>query len=108
MPGCVVEVLTLAGKSEGRNPPRSAVKSRVAPHNLSAEESLLGALLLSREAMGGVAELGLNSADFYKPAHQHIYEAIRLLLATGQPVDPITVAEEHVFAPAGWSGCSRT
>jgi replicative DNA helicase len=89
-----VGVRAVAGKSDDRKPPRPSGNGRVAPHNLSAEESLLGALLLSRDAMGGVAEMGLNSGDFYKPAHQHIYEAIRLLLATGQPVDPITVAEE--------------
>jgi DnaB-like helicase N terminal domain len=92
--GRSVGVRAVAGKSDDRKPPRPSGMGRVAPHNLSAEESLLGALLLSRDAMGGVAEMGLNSGDFYKPAHQHIYEAIRLLLATGQPVDPITVAEE--------------
>ncbi len=84
----------MAPKSDGRGPARPSVTGRVAPHNLDAEESLIGALLLSRDAMGGVAEMGLNSGDFYKPSHQHIYEAIRVLLATGQPVDPITVAEE--------------
>jgi replicative DNA helicase len=66
----------------------------VPPHNLAAEESLLGALLLSRDAMSAVAELRVTSSDFYKPAHQHIYEAVRVLLAAGQAVDPVTVAEE--------------
>ena len=68
--------------------------SRVPPHNLEAEESLLGALLLSRDAVGAAAEQGVQSSDFYKPAHQHIYEAIRVLAASGQPVDPVTVADE--------------
>jgi replicative DNA helicase len=68
--------------------------TRVAPHNLGAEESLLGALLISRDAMVSVAELGLSSRDFYKPAHQHIYESIRVLVSSGQPIDPVTVAEE--------------
>jgi replicative DNA helicase len=67
---------------------------RVPPHNLDAEESLLGALLLSREAVGVVAELGVEPSDFYKPAHQHIYDAVRVLTGAGQPVDPITVADE--------------
>ena len=44
--------------------------------------------------MTGVAELGLRSGDFYKLSHQHIYEAIRVLMAAGEPVDPVTVAEE--------------
>jgi replicative DNA helicase len=86
--------MTLAGKSDVRKPARADNFARVAPHNLAAEESVIGALLLSRDATGAVAELGLNSGDFYKPAHQHIYEAIRVLLATGQPIDPVTVAEE--------------
>ena len=68
--------------------------SRVPPHNLDAEESVLGALLLSRDALNTVAELGLTGAEFYKPAHQHIYEAIRSLTASGQPVDVVTVADE--------------
>ncbi len=64
------------------------------PHNLNAEESLLGALLLSRDAVGAVAEMGLSVNDFYKPAHQYVYDAIRGLNATGQPIDAVTVADE--------------
>ena len=71
-----------------------ALSSRVPPHNLDAEESVLGALLLSRDAVNAVAELGLTAAEFYKPAHQHIYDAIRTLTAGGQPVDVVTVADE--------------
>ena len=67
---------------------------RVPPHNLSAEESLLGALLLSREVVGQVSELGVQVEHFYKPSHQHIYSAMRGLMATGQPVDVVTVADE--------------
>jgi replicative DNA helicase len=70
------------------------VSARVPPHNLDAEESLLGALLLSRDAVNAVAELGLTAGDFYKPAHQHVYDAIRVLMASGQPIDAVTVADE--------------
>jgi len=73
---------------------RASVTARVPPHNLEAEASLLGALLLSKEAMSAVAEMGLNAGDFYKPAHQHLYEAVRVLVSTGQAVDVVTVAEE--------------
>ena len=73
---------------------RASVTARVPPHNLEAEASLLGALLLSKDAMGAVAEMGLHAADFYKPAHQHLYEAVRVLVSTGQPVDVVTVSEE--------------
>ena len=74
--------------------PHARNDNRVPPHNLDAEESLLGALLLSREVVGKVAELGLQVDHFYKPAHQHVYAAIRGLMATGQPVDVVTVADE--------------
>lgn len=73
---------------------RRRADSRVPPHNLDAEESLLGALLLSRDAVGAVAEMGLRADEFYKPAHQHVYEAMRVLIAGGQPVDAVTVADE--------------
>ena len=41
-----------------------------------------------------MAETGISAADFYKPAHQHVYEAIRVLASAGEPVDAVTVAEE--------------
>ncbi|HEX2785614.1 MAG TPA: replicative DNA helicase [Ilumatobacteraceae bacterium] len=69
-------------------------EGRVPPHNLNAEESLLGALLLSRDVVDLVGELGVDVDHFYKPSHQHIYAAIRGLIATGQPVDAVTVADE--------------
>jgi replicative DNA helicase len=68
--------------------------SRVPPHNLNAEESLLGALLLSRDVVDQIGELGVMVDHFYKPSHQHIYSAIRGLMANGQPVDAVTVADE--------------
>jgi len=73
---------------------KPAVTTRVPPHNLSAEESLLGAMLLSREAVNTVSELGLSVEAFYKPAHQHVFDGIRNLLSGGQPVDAVTVADE--------------
>ena len=67
---------------------------RVPPHNLDAEASLLGTMLLSREAVGIALERGVRSEEFYKPSHQHIYDAIRALNTAGEPVDPVTVADE--------------
>lgn len=67
--------------------------NRVPPHNLQAEESLLGAMLLSRDAIGPAVE-ACSAADFYKPAHSHIYEAIVSLWSRGEPADPVTVADE--------------
>ena len=67
---------------------------RVPPHNLDAEESLLGAMLLSRDAISAATEVGVDIADFYKPAHANIYDAVMSLYGQGEPVDPVTVADE--------------
>lgn len=74
-----------------RAPKRSA-DNRVPPHNIEAEESLLGAALYWPPAVAVLLER-LTSADFYKPAHQHIVAAIRELAAAGAHVDPVTVAD---------------
>ena len=67
--------------------------SRVPPHNLEAEESLLGAMLLSSHAIADSIEL-VSAEQFYRPAHAHVYDAIAALYAAGDPVDPVTVAVE--------------
>ncbi len=67
---------------------------RVPPHNLEAEESLLGAMLLSRDAITVAVETGVAAEDFYKPAHTHVFEAVLSLYGQGEPIDPVTVAEE--------------
>ncbi|HEV7527256.1 MAG TPA: replicative DNA helicase [Acidimicrobiia bacterium] len=68
--------------------------ARIPPHNLEAEESLLGAMMLSREAITAAVEARLEPSDFYKPAHGAIFEASYGLHSRGEPVDPVTVAEE--------------
>ncbi|RLE21244.1 MAG: replicative DNA helicase [Actinobacteria bacterium] len=72
--------------------PRSG--GRVPPHNLQAEESVLGALLLSRDAVGVVGEAGLRVRDFYSPAHQHIFDVVQSLYSSSGPVDVVSVADE--------------
>jgi replicative DNA helicase len=67
---------------------------RIPPHNLEAEESLLGSMMLSREAITAAVEARLETSDFYKPAHGAIFEAALELHTKGEPVDPVTVAEE--------------
>src|SRR4051812_49863028 len=67
--------------------------SRVPPHNLQAEESLLGAMLLSKDAIAAATET-CAADDFYKPAYGHVFEAIQTLYSRGEPADPVTVADE--------------
>ena len=66
---------------------------RVPPHDLQAEESLLGAMMLSAEAIASAAGV-VTSSDFYKPAHGHVFDAVHTLYASGQPADSVTVADE--------------
>jgi replicative DNA helicase len=73
---------------------RRKVSVRVPPHNLEAEESLLGAMLLSRDAITAAVEGHVEASDYYKPAHIHVHEAVMALYGQGEPVDPVTVAEE--------------
>ena len=73
---------------------RGRADGRVPPYNLEAEESLLGAMLLSRDAIGAASEVGVSADDFYKSAHAHVYDAITSLYSAGEPADPVTVGEE--------------
>ncbi len=67
---------------------------RCPPHNLEAEESLLGAMLLSKDAITATLATGVTAEDFYKPDHVHVFDAIRSLYSAGEPADPVTVADE--------------
>jgi replicative DNA helicase len=67
---------------------------RVPPHNEEAEQAVLGAMMLSGEAIAQVADLGLRSEDFYRSGHRAIYESLTGLYAQGKPVDVVTAKEE--------------
>ena len=74
---------------------RSAVPEfdRTPPQDLIAEQSVLGGMLLSKDAIGEVVEL-LRGRDFYRPAHELVFEVIIDLYGRGEPADPVTVAAE--------------
>jgi replicative DNA helicase len=65
----------------------------VPPQNLEAEESVLGAMMLSPGAIGAVSE-ALDAGDFYRESHAKIYRAALALFAKGEPVDAITLVDE--------------
>ena len=73
--------------------PLLRVQRRVPPHDVEAEESLLGAMLLSNDA-ASVAIETCSAGDFYKPAHGHIFGAIQALLERGEAIDAVTVTDE--------------
>jgi replicative DNA helicase len=64
---------------------------RTPPQDRQAEQCVLGAMLLSKAAIGDVVDI-MSAADFYLPAHGTIFEAILDLFGRGEPADPITVA----------------
>jgi replicative DNA helicase len=67
--------------------------SVVPPQNLEAEESVLGAMLLSSTAVGTVSEI-VSASDFYRESHAKIYRAALGLWTKGEPVDAITLVNE--------------
>jgi len=66
---------------------------RQPPHNLEAEEAVLGAILAAGRLLAEVAGL-VEEADFYRPAHRAIWRAMLGLADRGEPTDPITVLGE--------------
>ena len=69
----------------------------IPPHNLEAEQSILGAILLDPASLA-IASEHVATADFYRQAHQHIFSAMQRLLDRGEALDLVTLAAELVTA----------
>jgi replicative DNA helicase len=67
--------------------------TRQPPQDLAAEQSVLGGMLLSKDAIADVLER-LRPGDFYRPVHQNVYDTILDLYGRGEPADAVTVAAE--------------
>ncbi len=67
------------------------MSTRIPPHNIEAEQSIIGGLMLESDALDQVVDL-VRAQDFYKPAHSKIFEVIQLLHTKSQPIDIITVS----------------
>ena len=72
---------------------RESEFERTPPHDLAAEQCVLGSMLISQTAIAEVIEL-LQTRDFYRPAHQTVYERVLDLYGRGDPVDAITIKDE--------------
>ena len=80
------------GLADQRNAePRQS--ERTLPHDLLAEQSALGGMMLSKDAVADVVET-VRGGDFYIPKHEIIFDAILSLYAQGEPTDVITVTDE--------------
>ena len=66
---------------------------RTPPQDLDAERSVLGGMMISKDAIADVVEQ-IRGTDFYRPAHEVVYDAILDLYGRGEPADAITVADE--------------
>ncbi len=75
------------GPSDGR------ADDRVPPQDLHAEQSVLGSMLINKDAIADCLE-AVKAHDFYRPAHELIFDAVLDLFGRGEPADAITVADE--------------
>lgn len=85
--------MSLSELEQAYSTPEPAPEDRLPPQDVAAEQSALGAMLLSKDAIGECSEL-VRAQDFYRPAHERIYDAVIDLFSRGEPVDAITVADE--------------
>ncbi len=69
------------------------IPDRTPPNDIAAEQSVLGAMLLSKDAIADVVET-IRSDDFYRPSHSTLYDVIIDLYGRGEPADAVTVASE--------------
>ncbi|GAA2052458.1 replicative DNA helicase [Leifsonia soli] len=81
------------GLADGRDQGDTRSPERTPPHDLLAEQSALGGMLLSKDAVADVVEV-IRGTDFYIPKHEIIYDAILALYSHGEPTDVITVTDE--------------
>ncbi|MGL5808902.1 MAG: replicative DNA helicase [Nocardioides sp.] len=73
--------------------PAGGPNDRTPPQDMAAEQSVLGSMLLSKDAVAEVTE-SIRGTDFYRPAHEIVHDAIIDLYGRGEPADPVTVAAE--------------
>jgi replicative DNA helicase len=83
----MADVVSMPGGATG------TAEDRTPPQDIVAEQCVLGGMLLSKDAIADVVEV-LRPTDFYRPAHQTVYDAVLDLYGRGEPADPVTVAAE--------------
>ena len=73
--------------------PEVSTPERTLPHNLEAEKSVLGAILVNNEAFNHAAEV-IDGRDFFRDAHRRIFDKMVLLSERGDAIDLVTLKEE--------------
>ena len=85
--------LGLASENRGESRGAGERTDRVPPHDLLAEQSAIGGMLLSKDAVADVVE-AVRGVDFYVPKHELIFDALLTLYSHGEPTDVIAVTDE--------------
>src|SRR5918995_1599601 len=88
----MAQVAAMSSNGPPSGAPSASQSPHVPPQNLEAEESVLGAMLLSPGAIGAVTEI-LSAEDFYRESHGTVYRACLALYQQGEPVDAITLVD---------------
>src|ERR1041385_1901009 len=86
----------MAGEQTARKAAQDTPVFRAAPHNIEAEQALIGAILVNNEAFYRVSDF-LEPQHFFEPLHQQIYELASNLIRAGKAATPITL---KTFLPA--------
>src|ERR1051325_11213254 len=86
----------MAGEQTARKAAQDTPVFRTAPHNIEAEQALLGAVLVNNEAFYRVSDF-LEPRHFFEPVHQNIYEITGSLIRVGKIANPVTL---KTFLPA--------
>ena len=108
MPEVSVTTIDRGARSNGPSQGRAAELGgpaefdRTPPQDVTAEQGVLGGMLLSKDAIADVVEI-LRITDFYRPAHATVYEVATELYSKGEPADTVSVAAELHRA-----GCSTS
>ena len=82
-----------AARAPGRQTSPVSAGDRTPPQDMAAEQSVLGAMMISKDAIADVVEV-VRGTDFYRPTHEMIHDAIIDLYGRGEPADMVTVADE--------------
>jgi replicative DNA helicase len=87
--------MSIADISDERLGGQRREHERTPPHDMLAEQSALGGMLLSKDAVADVIET-LRGVDFYVPKHELIFEAVLTLYSHGEPTDVVAVTDELI------------
>ena len=73
-----------------------ALIKRVLPHSIEAEQAVVGAMLMDKDAIVAASEM-ISREDFYQASYGIIFESMTELFNEGKPVDPVTLQESQIY-----------